>query len=391
MTPFVQLEIETDRDAVIEEILELIRDTYPNFQAAKGSLERLIIEGMAEEIVVQRFQMQEVSEIAPRPIATIAGVPPKDPTQAVGEVLWTFTTTTGHLIEEGTEIALTGPDGSDLSFAVSEEVTVPVDEATATVSIEAIEEGAAGSGLSGTAELLSDIADVESIEVIGVTTGGQDGETVDEFLNTWSDRMLLISDRLHQDVDFARYYRTAVDACARAVAIDNYNPADDTYDNEGMVTVVGHDIDGEPLSSEVKIAAQAAMEENTVAGLIVHVEDPTYNEIDVDVEFVALPGYVLEDLASEVETALNDYLAPQNRGNDPTGSDPTAWINDLFVRYLEVAEATNNVPGVHYILEPTLEINGLYNTDAELTGFVPLTRPGTINVTAHPPGYDGSS
>jgi hypothetical protein len=388
---FIVIEIETDPEAIVEEQLEKIRDTYPNFVAAPASLERLIIEANAEEASIQRFQLQELSEEAPQALAEILGVPRRDAAQAIGEAEFTFADADGHLIPEGTDIAVAGLDGVDIAFTTTEEVTVPPAETTGTAPIEAIEEGEVASGLSGSAVLLSDIADVESVEIVGVTQGGTDGETVDEFLSRWADRMQLISDRLIQARDFSRFYRTVIPACARAVALDNYNPGDDTYDNEGMVTVCGIDVDGQPLSSGIKAEAHALMTENTISGLTIHVVDPTYTPVDVEVEIVALEGYDLTELELSVAAALEEYLSPANWGRDPTGIDSTAWLNERTVRYLEVSQAINQVPGVHFVLEPTLEIEAAYNTDFEIDGAIALTEVGDINVTVHEPGYDGGS
>lgn len=387
--PFVVIEIETDTDAIVEETLALIRETFPNY--VPSGLDLLIIQANAQEVALQRFALQEVSEEAPAGIADILGVPQETPTQAVGSTTWTFSTDTGHEIPEGTDLALTAADGSPIAFSTTETVTVDIGDTTATVAIEAIEEGSAGSGLSGSVELLSDIPDVDSIVVDDVTSGGADGETTDEFLNRWSDRMQLISDRLIHADDFALYFRTAVSVCARAVALDGYNPGDDSYGNEGMVTVCGIDEDGQPLSGGIKTAAQTEMEENTVSGLTIHMIDPTYTPVDVEVEVVALPGYDTADLEDRVAAAIADYLDPANWGADPTGFDPAAWINERTARYLEAAEAINRVQGVHYIVEPTLELDAAYNTDVALAGAVALTEAGTITVTVHEHGYGEGS
>ncbi len=390
--PFVELPIETDPGEIAEEQKDFIRQYHENYDPAKPDLDNLIIEGNAQESAAQRFHLQEVSEEAPRVFGPIVGVPPEDPAPATGTTTWVFADTTGHTIPAGTEIEIAALDGTPLGFRVLETVEVPVDEDTVEgVAIEAVEEGAAGSGLSGEASLLSDVADVTSITVEGVTSGGTDGETGEEFLDRFSDRMRLLADRLIHADDFALYYRTAITNCARAVSVDNYDPADETYDNEGMVTVVGHDSEGEPLAEGDKADALEQMQDRTVAGLVIHIEDPTYTEIDVDVEVVALEGFDLDVLQTEIENAITDFLDPAKWSTDPTGTDGAAWINERYVRYLEASEAINRVLGTHYILEPTLLIEGLYNQDIELTGVVPLTRPGTINVIVHPPGYEPGS
>ena len=120
----------------------------------------------------------------------------------------------------------------------------------------------------------------------------------------------------------------------RATAIDGYNPADQTTNNERMVTVAVVDADGEALNATIKQQVDDYLESLREVNFIVHVVDPNYTTIDVTFNVKAIPGYTASELEAATEAAIANYLSPAN------------WV---FLSFLRVETFLVRLPQVHRI------------------------------------------
>jgi hypothetical protein len=102
--------------------------------------------------------------------------------------------------------------------------------------------------------------------------------------------------------------------------------------------------------------------------------------VAVATEVTAWPGWDTAAVDAATVAAIADHLNPATYGQPPLGEE-REWVNDPVVRYLEVAEAINRTPGVHYITALTL--NG-GTADVALPGRVALPEPGAITVDVNP-------
>jgi hypothetical protein len=122
----------------------------------------------------------------------------------------------------------------------------------------------------------------------------------------------------------------------------------------------------------------AAREVNFLVGVI----DPTYSLIDVTVTVKALPNWDPSLVSNSVQVALGSWLNPATWGTLPD-DNPQDWTNTPILRYLELAQAISNAPGVNYIVSMTFAIHGqtMASSDITLPGVAPLPQAGTFAVT----------
>jgi hypothetical protein len=159
-----------------------------------------------------------------------------------------------------------------------------------------------------------------------------------------------------------------------------------TFGNAREISVAAVDALGNPVSSAVKGNIDALLQSRREVNFIVNVIDPTYTQIDVTYTVKALTGYDATDVQTRVNQALSNYLSPVNWGGDFFGTGVVTeqtWVNQTTVRYLELAQVINEVPGVDYIVSLTFGIHGgtLGTSDLVLLGPIAMPNPGTMTGT----------
>jgi len=110
--------------------------------------------------------------------------------------------------------------------------------------------------------------------------------------------------------------------------------------------------------------------------------DPTYNEINTEVEVQALPGFNKAKVKELLEEAIDQYWAPKNWGN--TTAEPRLWRQNTVARKTEVIWLVNNVAGVDFIVGDVKLSKGagpLEAKDVDLQGKAALTKPKETKVT----------
>lgn len=155
---------------------------------------------------------------------------------------------------------------------------------------------------------------------------------------------------------------------------------------ERYVTVCVIDEAGQPCSTAIQAQVGQYLDSHREVNFVVPIINPTYTQIDVQTTIKPDAGADPNALQTNTVQAITNYLsasqwglpAPQTSG----GVDPTDWIADNKVRYLEVAQIINNVPGCAYIVSlQTALHNGSPNVvDITMAGDVTLPVPGSIVV-----------
>lgn len=154
--------------------------------------------------------------------------------------------------------------------------------------------------------------------------------------------------------------------------------------NEKMVTVVAVDEAGAAASGAVKTAIKADLEAKREWNFVVNMADPTFTPLAFVWAARALPNYDTAQVDADVDAALADFASPAmwGRTRDVESVDENKdWANRDTVRYLEVAEVINRVPGVDYI--ESLTVNG-GTADVKLPGIAPLPTFGSSTGTVNP-------
>jgi uncharacterized phage protein gp47/JayE len=253
------------------------------------------------------------------------------------------------------------------------------------VAIQASDPGADGNAI-GTAgsniQLIDPLAFVTTVRLEAVTSGGQDAESDDAYLNRLSAQLQLLAPRPILPEDFAIFARN-IPGVWRATAIDLYDPGPPIVTNAPLtVSVAVMDENGQPCSASVKAAVDADLQARREVNFNVHVIDPTYTTVLVTTTVQALSGWDAPTLQTSIVTALQNYLSPVSWGQ--SDSDPQAWINTPTVRYLEVSQVINSVPGVNYVVSLTIGAPTMGTADLTMAGVAPLPEAGTMTVTVTP-------
>lgn len=347
---FLSLPVETEPSEIALDAFAYLAANIPGWEPAEANLDTLLIEADAQETAVDRALLVEVSTEIFRYIGSVFGVEPLDATPATVTSTWTMVDSAGYTIPAGTQVALEAPDGSTVGFRTTAEVTIPNgSSATAAggVTLEAVEDGARTSGLSTIGGLIDQLAFVQSVALVGVTTGGVDGETNEEYVNRLAVRLRLQSTSLILPRDFEIAARDHANV-ARAVAVDGYRADTLASGQERAISVAVVDAAGEPLSSPDKAEIDADFQANREVNFLAFVMDPTYTIIDVIFAAKMLTGFVAADVEANAEAAIASFLSPANWGLPSSGDGDVDWVNRTILRYQELATALNNVEGVDY-------------------------------------------
>jgi uncharacterized phage protein gp47/JayE len=389
---YIKIPLETNQSTLAQEVFDYIQAQAPAWAPQDGNLDVWIVRAVSQLASDNRNVASDVQDDIFRYFgASLMGIQPLDAIAAVGNTTWTLTDYLGHTIPAGTTVGINDLSNNLQAFQVISDVVVPNGSNATTagaVVIRAVIEGADANDLGspGTVMQLIDVIDwvaVNGVVLTGATTGGQDAEDDTTYLNRLVTHLQRLSQRPILPQDFAAMALDADPSVYRAVAIDNYNPADGTYNNERMVAVASIDANGAASSPTVKANIDAYLQANREVNFIVNVIDPKFTEIDVTTTVVATTGYTQDAVQASVEATIQQYLSPALWGQDPTivqsGAGQT-WIESDTVYYNEVITAISNVVGVDRVVALTL--NG-GTADVSLAGPAALPQVGTIAVTVN--------
>ena len=386
---YITVPIDTDPEDLIAEAVASLQAKFPGWVPADGNLDYWLIQIMSS----QGAETRDVASAVPDAIfrffgSSVMGIPPIDEQAATTTTTWTMVDNAGYTIPAGTQVGIAVSGDETVPFMTQNEVVVPpgtTATALGAVLIEALVPGADASGIGsagGAVQLLDPLTFVSAITMQAATSGGVDAEADDDYLQRLTDELTLLAPRPILPQDFAIMTKE-VAGVARATALDGYNPADSTFNNARMVAVAAVDSLGNAVSSGVKSSIDALLQSRREVNFIVNVMDPTYTAIDVTWTAKGLTGYDPTDVTTRVNQALTQYLSPNNWGGDFFGTGVVSedtWANQTTVRYLELAQVINGVPGVDYISALTFRKTGgtMGTTDVTLNGAIPLPTPGTL-------------
>lgn len=387
MSDFIEIPIELNGEAMVEESYGDMEERFPGWEPAPGNLETWLIRAMLTRLVspLAILAADVGAEIFYRFGEEVAKVAPISAIPASTSTAWVVKDTAGYTIPAGTIVNLATGGASSVAFRTVLDTVIPEGSAEAKgVVIEAVEPGTAGNELSGAATLIDALNFVTSIETEGATSGGLDDEDPSDYLGRLAETLQTMAPRPILAKDVAILARS-VPGIGRAVALDNYNPATDvaeepsTWDSEKATAVAVASASGLPLSAGVKATLEAELEAKRELNYIFSIIDPTYTEISVTFQVVAQAGFDLAEVQQAVISALAELLNPATWGQRSWEGrlDPSSWVNTRTLRYQDVVTVVNNAPGVDYYTE--LKVNGA-TADVLLAGAAPLVKAGTLKV-----------
>jgi hypothetical protein len=385
---YIDIPIETEPVDLADEAFSYVEAQVPGWLPSPGNLEAWVIEALSQIA----SELRELAGLVPDSIfqffgESILGLPPYPAVAATGTTTWTAIDQAGYQVDAGTLVGITPPgSGNTYAFEVVAAFTIPAGtQSIAGQEVRALEAGADASGITGTVEMLDTLDFIQTVTLDAATTGGQDPEPIDAYLDRLSDLLTLMTPRPILPQDFAILVERTIPGIARATAIDLYNPGPPVDSNcPRCVSVVLVDANGQPVSASIKQQADDKLQAEREVNFLTFILDPSYSSIDVAVTFVVWPGYTTTEVAGRVVSALTSYLSPGQWGLPPyTDTSAVGWINQTTVRYLELTEQVNRVDGVQYVVSLAFGITGQAQgtVDVVLPGVAPLPQAGTITAT----------
>lgn len=391
MTSFIELPVEFDGNSLKSAIYAGMEERFPGWKRNDNSPEVALIDEMVDLLMVPLGQLTAdvAAEIFYGYGVKIAHVQPIAATPATVKSTWVMVDADGYEIKAGTQVNVSTSGNTGEGFRVVGAVEVPAassETAAGEVLLEAIEPGTAGNELSGEAKPEDTLNFVDSITLVGESSGGEEAEDVTTYLNRLAETMETLAPRpiIPRDVEILA---RNVPGVFRALALDLFNPETDdpddpeTWTSERTVSIATCDASGEPCSLPVKEALVADLESKREANFRFFAIDPTYTTVAVKFQIVARDGFDQATEEANVEAALAAYLDPIAFGM-PDPEDPRGWNHETVVRHQDLVTLLNNLPGVDHYTELKIGKEGgaLGVADVPLEGAAPLTKAGKIEV-----------
>jgi len=350
---YIDIPIEFDETALYNQAVVRIQETFPEWLPKPGSLVDIVLRSTS----TMAATAAEVASIVPfnifRAFLNWAGQPPLEAVPAYATVRFTAADLNGHVIPALTPVGLSSASiERAVAFQTLNDAVIPpgipnfID-----VLVVALVGGAQGNNLNTVARVdsLGFIRDVSLPQPVTPSKGGVDAETDAQFvtrgaqeLETWSETPIL-------GRDFALLARR-INGVMRCAWIDNYNPDDDTYNNDKYVTLCPIDISGMPMTDQQMEDIVQLMESMREVNFVCKVIYPTYTYIDITA-VIHVPDPITGVRADpQVREALADYLNPAVWGTPMTGRGQLVplWVNQPIVRYSKIMTVIENVVDVDY-------------------------------------------
>jgi hypothetical protein len=251
---FIDAQINTDPAAMIDAAIDNLSDTFAangitGWTPNEGALEIILLSVIAQLMADAANVASQMPAAAFRKLGTdLFGVPYIKGTTATVFSTWTATDTVGHTIPAGTYVTIGG-----LGFYVQSDTAIPQGLNTVSeVLLVAAEVGSSYNGSSGPVATVDAIDWLQSVDIIGQTSGGLDPESDDDYqdrlkglLELQAPRPITASDYQTFVLSFNPASGTDQQEIGRAVAIDGYNPdagaaitADVTTDSDTLLNAL---------------------------------------------------------------------------------------------------------------------------------------------------------
>lgn len=384
MTSFIEYPIETDPDALLQDFIAELQSYWPNYVPNEGSLAFRAASALIRMIAESR----EVASLIPREVFRVLGtelhgIPTDDALPATADVTMTARDNAGYgPMPAGTLLSLEGQ-----FFETLDDVTWPSGTTVVNpVAIIATENGAASNNLGAPGDPVSleePFEYVASITLNATTSGGQDLEPLETYLDRLRERLTLLSPRAITTQDLATLARS-VTGVERALALKGYDPVAGTFGHEGVASVALVDAVGQPVPLATKDAVEALLlgPGDRLINSVIHMIDATYTAVDVTWEGVAYPSADLATVEAEGNAAVAALLDPNMHGQ-PLGGDERLWYQKAIISLYDVAGALDQIPGLDRVTLIEIGLAGGAQTAADhnLPGVAPLPTAGVLDGT----------
>jgi hypothetical protein len=199
MRGYIKYPISYSADELLQAAYLYIRTHAPSWRENDGNLDTWILQIMATQGADLRRLASDVPDEIFRYFGlTLIGLEPIDASSAVTFSTWQLADDVGHIIPEGTFVAIPDLLGELHAFQTVEDIIVSPGSSSSgigEVRLEASIPGAASSGLGSVgqeAELITTLDFVSLVTITGATSGGVDAESPEDY----NYRLLLLLRRL---------------------------------------------------------------------------------------------------------------------------------------------------------------------------------------------------
>jgi hypothetical protein len=259
----------------------------------------------------------------------------------------------GHTISPGTQVGIRDGNGTLIPFYTMTEVIIPGgnnQSGASEVQLIAITPGKAPNNIGvnlAEIELIDSLAWVDRIVQNGVPLGGIDAENDRDYLNRLSQELTTLTPTPVLPQDFSVLART-VAGVQRAYTFDGYNPANDSINNERMVTVYSMDADGLNVTPAIQTNVKNYLDSLREVNFIINTDTFDVYNVKVLTNITIYQGYSAADVQARVVQRIQQFLDPAIWGIAPSDDPnfPTTWQNVTNINYISLATAVKTVLGV---------------------------------------------
>jgi hypothetical protein len=312
-TGYVGPDIETDQTVIAQLVFDRLATRVPGWAAHDGNPDVWLIEAFSAVAAELRAQAADVPGAVIATFGTeVLGMPIRQPAPAVGVTRWVARDIKGYTIQPGTTIVVPRTGDELVGFAVVDGAVIPPDETeVAGVVVRAVVDGAEGNGLVGPAEMSDPYYDwCQLVEVTQPTVQGDDGQTMSGYLDNLSNLLRMMAFRPILPYDFA-LLAMQIPGVGRAVAMDGYEPTDQTWYHQREIALVVTDAAGEPLPDATKNQIRAFLENAREVNFLIPVIDAAYADTDVQFEVTAYAEQDVDLVNAICVDAITQLLSPR--------------------------------------------------------------------------------
>jgi hypothetical protein len=369
---FVEADVLTNEETMADNAVAALQEQWDDWEPSEGDLEVVQIEVLAQMASDAAETAAVMPPAAFEQVMQLFGVDPNPGTPSTGLVTFTLVDATTQLIPAGTEIDVDG-----YAFTTDDDV-ITAGTTAASVPITAVDTTTEANDLPGDAvAMLSALAFVVSVALVGHTGGGVDPEDENAYLDRGSlalelQALTLVTGRDYELLALTQAYVQRVSALANTAT--------------RSITVTASKADGTALVAADKTSLLALYDSYRQTNWTVAIGDPTKTTINVTFTVHIYQDFLVQGVLDEAAQFVRDYL---NAATWPaatyTRDQPTTWAIEPYVRRNKIVDVIANAHGVDYV--STVTITGSAGTaqgngDWLMPGTVPLPAAGTITGTA---------
>lgn len=355
-------------DDLMQIALDYAQAALPEWSPHAGNQEVVLLESLAQMTTILAFAVQQAPEQLLEHLMRIYGIIRDDgaPTRSVA-LFEVSGTESVYEIPAGTTLRATiEATGETVDFETRGSLQIDTaNSRTGAQPIIAQENGANFNGIPAgtTLSVQGSLPFLERVTLRDPTVGGRDEETDANFQG----RASAVLSRQVATIVVAEHFQLAAleqPGVGRAKDIDLYDPTDSSTppgQSAGHISVAVADIYGQPLSAEEKDDIREELRAQALASLIIHVIDPDYTDVSLDITVQANSGATVEAVEANVTARLERFLSPSR------------WDWSDTIEQFSLVAQVSAVPGVQRVISAPANIS--------LPGLAPLPRPQNINVT----------